>query len=119
MALVGGDDMIEQFAGTASQPAFSHTALPRTAPGRGRRLHSHVAEPWPALPIRISYCYQRSSTSPPRHKRERLPSWMRDPQGAGKGGEVEVQDSSAIVSYDEEPIEDLQRNRGKGEQIPG
>ena len=44
---------------------------------------------------------------------------MRDPQGAGKGGEVEVQDSSAIVSYDEEPIEDLQRNRGKGEQIPG
>jgi hypothetical protein len=35
------------------------------------------------------------------------------------GGEVEVQDSSAIVSYDEEPIEDLKRNRGKGEEIHG
>ena len=31
------------------------------------------------------------------------------------GGDVEVQDSSPIVGYDEEPTEDLKRNRRNGE----
>ena len=34
VALVGRDDIIEQFAATASHPPFGHTVLPRTAPGR-------------------------------------------------------------------------------------
>src|SRR5215467_3335543 len=35
------------------------------------------------------------------------------------GGDVEVQDSSAIVGYDEEPIEDLKTNLWNGEEIHG
>ena len=44
VALVGEDDMIEQFAATASYPMFGHTVLPRTAPGRAQRFHPHLAE---------------------------------------------------------------------------
>jgi hypothetical protein len=35
------------------------------------------------------------------------------------GGNVEVQDWSAIVSYDEEAIEDWRRNRRKGKEVHG
>jgi hypothetical protein len=44
VALVGQEDMIEQFAVTASHLQFGNTVLPRTATGRGQRFHPHVAD---------------------------------------------------------------------------
>ena len=73
VALVGGDGRAVWLNIGWEAVAANCSIMSRTAPGRGRRFHSHVAEPWPALPIRISRCYPRSGTSPPRHERERLP----------------------------------------------
>ena len=69
VALVGGDDMIEQFAGTASQPAFSRTTdcarTWATAPFPRRGTVACTSNPYFVLLSKIKYLAPPPQTGTP------------------------------------------------------
>src|ERR1700752_5014028 len=54
-----------------------------------------------------------------RPKRKRLPQLLDDPTACRMLGDVEMQDTPAIMADDEEAVENTEADRGHGEEVHG
>ncbi len=116
MTFIQGNDVIEQISSAAFNPTLRNSVLPRTFEGSpyGTDLQSTNRDRDLQSIFPISVKDQKSGSRP---KRKRLPQLLNDPQAGRVPGDVDMQDSSTVVTYDEEAIEHTEVNDWNREEI--
>jgi hypothetical protein len=116
MPFVHRNDLIQQIASAAFDPALRHTVLPRALEGGSDGLDlqgSHSRGNLKSiLPVPVED--QKPGS---RSERERFPQLLNGPQAGWVLGHVEVQDAPTVVADDEEAVEHAERDRRNGEEI--
>ncbi len=117
MTLVENDDVLEEFSTTAANPALRHRVLPGTAVGDATRLGAHgFHEPYDGRTedgVTIEEEMPRCGVVG-----KGLPQLLDHPRRRRVEGGIEVQDVSSAMLDDEEPVENLEGERGHGEDMP-
>ena len=116
MPFVHRNDLIQQIASAAFDPALRHTVLPRALEGGSDGLDlqgSHSRGNLKSiLPVPVED--QKPGS---RSEWERFPQLLNGPQAGWVLGHVEVQDAPTVVADDEEAVEHAERDRRNGEEI--
>lgn len=103
MTFIQGNDVIQQIVAATTDPTLRHAVLPRTFEGSpyGTDLQStnRDRDVQPIFPISVKD--QKSGSRP---KWKCFSQLLNDPQPGRVPGDVDVQDSSTVVTYDEETV---------------
>ena len=116
VALVEGDDMVEQVTPTAFHPTLCHAILPRTLQRSADPFDFHRSDRgWDIRPILGIPVEDEKPGCRPKGKG--LPELLHDPTARRVSGDIDVQDAAAIVANDEKAIEHAKRDRWNREEI--
>src|ERR1035437_9948011 len=118
MALIQRDNAVEQAAAAASDPTLGDTILPRTLNRGTDRCHLQRADRgWHFQSVlRIVVEYEKSGRGIAGKSFSQL---LHDPGASGVASEVEVQNAPAIMTDDEEAVQNPKGESGDGEEIHG
>ena len=118
MALVQGDDVVEQLAPAAAHPALRNPVLPRASEGSLDRSDAHGLKGFrnfqPVLRVTI-----QDEEPGCRLVRKRLSQLLHDPATGGMMGDVEMEKASPIMTDDEEAVQETEGERGYRKQVHG
>src|ERR1019366_8885053 len=108
--------VIQQFAATASHPAFGNPVLPRTAIGCSDQAATQAIEHLGNIPTKLfipvqDQIFRRGFLG------ECFSQLLHDPLAGRMFGSVEMEDSPAVVADDEEAVEKAERSSGHREEI--
>ena len=116
MVFIKSDDVIQQVAAAAANPALRDAILPWASEGSLNWTNAQKANSdrdfQPILSITIEDEEPRS-----RLKRKRLTQLLNDPEARGMVGDIEVQNTAAIVADDEKAVEHAEVDRGNSKEI--
>src|ERR1700756_4938141 len=116
--LIESNDLVEQLTTTAPHPALGNTILPGTFErgphGAYLQGSNRCRDLCPVFCIPVM-----DEKSGSRPKRKRLPQLLDDPTACRMLGDVEMQDTAAIMADDEEAVENTEADRGHGEEVHG
>ena len=116
--LIESNDMVEQLTTTAPHPALGNTILPGTFEGGPHGVDLQGSNR--CRDLRPVFCIPvMDEKSGRRPKRKRLPQLLDDPTACRMLGDVEMQDTPAIVTDDKEAVENTEADRGHGEEVHG
>src|SRR5437762_687627 len=108
--------MVEQLAAAAPYPTLGDTILPGTFERRSHGVYLQGSNGCRDLrPVLCSPVMEQKSRNRP--KRKRLPQLLNDPTAGRMLGDVEVQDTPAIMADDKETVEDAECDRWHGEEV--
>src|ERR1035437_513906 len=118
MALIQRDRVVEQAAAPASDPTLGDTILPGTRNRGTGRCHLQRADRgWHFQSVlRIVVEYEKSGRPSVGKSFSQL---LYDPGASGVASEVEVQNAPAIMTDDEEAVQNPKGESGDGEEIHG
>ena len=116
MTFIQGNDVIQQIAAATSDPTLRHTVLPRTFEGSPHTNHPQRSNGGRDLQtiFRIPIEDQKPGSRP---KWKRFSQLLNDPQAGRVPGDVDVQDSSTVVTYDEEAVKHTEAHGWNREEI--
>src|ERR1700757_3595912 len=118
MPLVKSNHMVEQLATAAPHPALGNTILPGTFEGGPHGVYLQGSNR--RRDLRPVFCIPvMDEKSGRRPKRKRLPQLLDDPTAGRMLGDVEMQDTAAMVTDDKEAVEHAKADRGHGEEVHG
>ena len=118
MALIEGDDMIEQVAPATTHPPLSDSVLPRTSEGGADRLCAQRFHSGQDFKSEFGVAI-KGQVLGRRMIRESLAQLLHDPSAGRVPGHVAVQDSPTVVANDEKAIQNTERESGNGEEVHG
>ena len=116
MAFIEHDHMIEQFVAEASNPAFSHSVLPRTSVARPHGRNSAGVQ-------EIEHCGAKLRIAIEDEVLvvgtvgERLAELLYDPFTSGMLGAIEMEDLPAVVTDQKQAVQNAEVGRDHGEEI--
>ncbi len=116
MSLVQGDDVVEQLATAAANPAFRNSVLPRAldgglnssdfhGPNRNRNFQS------------VSCVMIEEKKLRRRLVGKRFPQLLHNPGAGRMAGDIEVQDAPAVMANNEEAVENTESDRRDREEV--
>ena len=118
MLLVDGNHVVEQIAAAALDPALRDTVLPRTCERSSQWTYPQGSNGCgnidPILRVPIKLQKPRSGV-----EREGLPQLLHDPAARRMLGDVDVQNTAALMADHEKTVQHAERDRGNGEEIDG
>ena len=116
MTFIQGNDVIQQIVAATADPTLRHAVLPRTFEGSPHRNHPQRSNGGRHLQtiFRIPVEDQKPGSRP---KWKRFSQLLNDPQAGRLPGDVDVQDSSTIVTYDEEAVQHTEAHGWNREEI--
>src|SRR5216684_189792 len=118
MPFVQRDDLVEEIAPAAAHPALGDAVLPWRLNGRARRVQTcGFQEPDDIAVKRRVVVKQHEAMR--TIARKYIPQLLHDPRGCRLASHVDVQDPAPTVFDDEEAREQLEDQRGDGEEIAG
>ena len=104
MALIDGDDVVQQVAPIAFNPLLRDPVLPRTPERSSNRPDSHRANRDRDLQPILGIPIEDEKPGCPSI-RKRLPQRLHDPGTGGMPRDVEMQDTPVVVADDEKAVE--------------
>ena len=116
VARVDWNHVVEQFAAAASHPAFGNAVLLGTAKRSSRAGDFHSADCGRDLQTILGIRIEDQELGYGVVGKG-FPQLLHDPRTRGMSGDVEVQDAAAVVTDDEEAIEQAEVQGGDGEKI--
>ena len=118
MALVQGDDVVQQLTSATANPALSNSVLPRALDGGLKASNPHGSNRrgnfQPVLCVVIEDKEPRSGLIG-----EGFSQLLYDPTARRMAGNIEVQDAPAIMANNKEAIEKTEGDRRNGEKVHG
>src|SRR6202043_1166946 len=105
VALVEGDNMVQQVTPTTLNPPLRNTVLPWAAERSANRSYAHRAHCYRCLQTILGIPIKDEKPGS-RLIRERFPHLLHDPGGGGAWRDVEMQDAPPTVVDDEQAVED-------------
>ena len=116
MPLVESNHVVEQLAAAAPHPTLGNTILPGTLEGGPHGVYLQRSNGCRDLcpVLRIPVMDQKSRSRP---KRKRLPQLLDDPTARRMLGDVEVQDTPAIMADNKETVEHAECDRWHREEV--
>jgi len=118
VALVEGDDVVQQIAPATLHPPLCSSVLPKTPVRRPHRFDPHRPHRgvnFEAI-LRIPVKDQKSGN---RFIREGLPQLLYEPGARGTPSDIEMQDTSPSMANDEKTLEQVKCDGWNGEEIHG
>jgi hypothetical protein len=116
MRLVQGDNPVQKFVPTASDPTLRNPVLPWTPKGGSHR--TQLEGSYRTQEFRAEFCIPIKDQIPRRRpKRKGFPQLLDNPRGRGMGSNVEMQDPPTIMPDDDEAMEHAKGDRGNCEEI--
>ena len=118
MALIEGDDVVQQVTPTALHPSFGDSVLPRASErgphgSDGHRPHCNGNfQAILGVPI-------KDEKPGSRLIRESLAQLLHDPTAGGMAGDIEVQDAPPAVIDDEKAVEHAEGEGGDSKEVHG
>src|SRR5262245_48351226 len=118
MLFVQCDDVVEELATAASDPALRDSILPGCLNTRALRFQTSCLEQ--RADFAIELCITIQNHVPGRTGfRKGLAQLLHDPIGSRMTGDVEMQDSAAPVFDNEEAVQEFEGQCGHGKEIDG
>ena len=116
MLFVPGNDLVQELAAAASDPALRETILPGCLYTRALRFEPGGFEEVENFPIELRIMIQ-NYVPVGIGFREGFPQLLHDPRGSRMASDMEMQDSPPLVLDDEKAVQDLKRQGGHGEEV--
>src|SRR5215470_11616269 len=118
MGLVEGNHVIQQFATASPDPSFRDSILPRTTDGCLKCLEVHRSNGSDHLGAVLGVVIKNQVLAL-RLVREGFAQLLRDPNACRMASDVEMDNSSSIMSNDEEAIEHTKGDGRHREEVHG
>ena len=113
MVFIEGNDVIQQLAAAAANPALGDAVLPGASEGSLNRTDTQGANRDWDFPSVLGIAIE-DQESRSRLKWKRLPQLLDDPQTRRMLGDVEMQNATATVADDEKAVKHAESNRRNG-----
>ena len=116
MAFIDGNDVIQQVAAAAADPALRDAILPGAFEGSLNRIYLQGLNGCRDLQSVLCITIEDEKAGS-RIKRKRLSQLLDDPQARRMLGDVEVQDAPAVMGDDEKTVEHTESDRRHSEKV--
>ena len=118
MGFAENDHVVQTLAANAADQAFGERILPGRLRGNEHLLDAHAGD---ATPEALTVAAVAIPDEKARRlvKGKRLAELLRNPNRSGVRRDLEVNHAAAVVTKDDEDIQDLEKGGGYGEEVHG